>query len=96
MEAVTLTAPEVTPAITTTQYRVGVLLLDVDGAVISIHVRGTNGERKEFRYTGPPATDLMKFLNTANLSVKSLHKRILEKLSADGLLVGTVTGTPDA
>ena len=34
-------------------------------------------------------------LNTSNLSVKSLYKRTIEKLQADGFLpAGTVTGSP--
>jgi hypothetical protein len=55
METIVLAVPEVTPAISTTEYRVAKLLLDVEGAAITIHVRGTNGERKVFTYTGADA-----------------------------------------
>jgi hypothetical protein len=97
MEAVTLTTPEVTPATATTDYRVTYLLLEWErGGLIVIHLRGTHGERKEVRYTGPEAVAMMRTLNTANLTTKSLHKRILEKLVADGKIAGTITGTPDA
>jgi hypothetical protein len=95
MESLTLTTPEVVPAITTTDYRVIVLLLDWESAQIAIHLRGTNGERKEIRYEGAEATNLMVSLNKANLTVKSLQRRILEKLGADGLINGSVTGVPD-
>jgi hypothetical protein len=95
METLSLTTPEVIPAITTTDYKVALLLLDMDGAQISIHLRGTNGERKEFRYDGADATALMVSLNKANLTVKSLQRRILEKLTADGKMAGAVTGIPD-
>jgi len=95
METLTLTTPEVTPQITTTEYRVVYLLLEWEQGLIVIHLRGTNGERTEVRYTGPEAVTMIRTLNTANLSVKSLHKRILEKLVADGKIAGTVTGTPD-
>jgi hypothetical protein len=96
MESVTLTTPEVTPAVTTTDYRVVYLLLEWEQGLIVIHLRGTNRERKEVRYTGPEAVTMMLTLNTANLTVKSLHKRILEKLVADGKIAGAITGTPDA
>jgi len=46
-------------------------------------------------YHGNEATDLMKWMNTANFSTTSMHKRILQKLSSDGVIYGTVTGTPD-
>ena len=94
-ETIVLTAPEVVPAITTTDYRVIRLLLEFEHAEISIHLRGTNGERKEFRYEGTEATNLMVALNKANLTVKSLQRRILEKLIADGKLQGAVSGVPD-
>jgi hypothetical protein len=42
-------------------------------------------------YSGAEATQLMQTLNTANLTTKSLQKRVLEKLQADGKLPpGTV------
>jgi hypothetical protein len=35
-------------------------------------------------------------LNKVNLSTKSLHRRIIEQLQADGLLgTGTISGAPD-
>lgn len=94
-EIVQLTTPEITPQITTTDYRVFYLLLDWERASIVIHLRGTNGERKEARYDGAEATTLMVGLNKANLTIKSLHRRILERLIADGKLSGTVSGSPD-
>jgi hypothetical protein len=95
MEAVTLTTPEITPQITTTDYRVIGLLLEWERASIVMHLRGTNGERKECRYDGAEATTLMRALNVANLSIKSLHRRILERLIADGKIAGSVSGVPD-
>jgi hypothetical protein len=95
METITLSAPEITPQITTTDYRVVYLLLEWERAHVVIHLRGTNGERKECRYDGAEALSLMGTLNKANLSVKSLHRRILEKLIADGKVSGAVSGVPD-
>lgn len=94
-ETIILTTPEVTPQITTTDYRVVYLLLEWEQAFIVIHLRGTNGERKVARYEGSEATTLMQTLNKANLSIKSLHCRILEKLIADGKLSGSISGSPD-
>jgi hypothetical protein len=93
-ETLVLTTAEIVSR-TTTDYRVVGLLLAREQALILVHVRGTNGERKEFRYDGTVAINLMIALNKADLSVKSLERRILERLSADGKLVGAVTGSPD-
>lgn len=46
-------------------------------------------------YSGVEAETTLKGLNTANLSAKSLHKRVLEKLVLDGILTGTISGVPD-
>ena len=37
----------------------------------------------------------MKALNKADLSVKSLHRRVLERLIADSFLPGLVSGSPE-
>ena len=57
---------------------------------------GDNGEVKEISYNeNNGALALMITLNKVDLSAKSLHKRLLEKLIADGHLAGTVSGIPD-
>lgn len=49
-----------------------------------------------FEYNGSTASNLLKTLNTANLSIKSLQRRIIEKLQADGLIgPGLITGSPE-
>lgn len=95
METIALATAEVTPQKVTTDYRVIYLLLDWEQARIAVHVRGTNGERKEFLYEGVTATTMMTNLNKADLSVKSLHRRIMERLIADGHIQGAVIGVPD-
>lgn len=102
MEQLDLTNPVTTPPVTTANYRVQVLLLDwetiqsAEGkGLVRITVRDNNGVVSDYQYTGPEALDLMKWMNTANFTVNSMHKRILQKLSNDGFLPGTVTGTPD-
>lgn len=93
-EQLDLTTPEVVNKVTT-NYRVTFLLLDWQLLKIVIHTMSNLGEKKEFTYNGQAASDYMKTLNTGNFSVNSMHKRILQRLSADGLLVGTVSGTPE-
>lgn len=102
MEELVLTDPVVEPEKVTAKYHVIVLTLDMEATMlpnepglIAITLKDNLGGRTHYSYKGNEAIDLIKFLNTANLSVKSLHKRILEKLSNDGLLPGTVQGTPD-
>jgi hypothetical protein len=63
--------------------------------LVGIELKDNNNERFSHSYYGTEAVNMIKFLNTANLTTKSLHKRVLEKLSTDGVLPGTVTGTPD-
>ncbi len=56
---------------------------------------GTSSRELSFVYTGTVARDLMKALNKADLSVKSLHRRIIERLQADGKLgPGSIVGSP--
>jgi hypothetical protein len=54
-----------------------------------------SGVRQSFVYDGQEAMTIMQALNKANLSTKSLHRRIMEKLLADGHLEGTISGAPD-
>lgn len=91
METLTLTTP-----VQVTGYQVQKVVLDWANARIKVVVRDTNsGENIIAAYAGTTATNLMSFLNTANLSTTSLHARILNRLVTDGFLpAGTVTGTP--
>ena len=93
-EILTLTTPITQPSVTT--YDVLFISLDWQNARIVIRVKGSNGvELPEIVYEGTPAVSLMTTLNSANLSVKSLYKRTIEKLQADGRLpAGTISGTP--
>jgi hypothetical protein len=105
VEELSLSTPEIIPQVTTATYRLVALFLDWERTTIVIRLRGANGEVKSFTYGGnDPSTtqaektkalNLMKALNVANLSLKSLQRRVLEQLATDGLLVGSVTGTPD-
>lgn len=104
MELFTLAVPEVVPAVSNIAWRLVKLDLDWEAAEIVIGLKGSNGERRSFTYGGiygatdadrTKATALMVALNKANLSIKSLQRRVLEQLVADGLLAGAITGAPD-
>lgn len=93
-EQLDLTAPVVPPSIT--NYKVRYLELNWDAATIVVGLKGTNGESFRHAYSGTTATTLMNSLNTLNMSTTSLQKRILNRLVTDGVLAGTVSGSPDA
>lgn len=67
--------------------RVEIQLVANNGDVLHHIYRDEKGETV--------ASDLMRALNKADLSTNSLHKRILDRLVADGVLDGTVSGAPD-
>lgn len=104
MEEHQLTTP-ITVQTVTTKYHVVALTLDLEATAgpqtvpgaIRITLRDNTGAKSAHGYDGQIAQDFIRVLNTANLSTKSLHKRILEKLEADGKLPpGDVIGAPDA
>ncbi len=108
MEELVLTDPEVKPEEVKNTYKVMSLLMDHEYAVViapppapsetgllRIILKDNLGGTFMHQYVGKPATDFIKYINTANFTTKSLHKRILERLSADGVIPGTVTGTPE-
>jgi hypothetical protein len=64
-------------------------------ASIYIQVMGNNGEAISHSITGDAALTLLKALNKANLTTQSLERRVLQRLIDDGVLAGTLTGTPD-
>lgn len=98
--SLTTPIPGVTPP-TVTGYEVIRFLIERKPvARISIVLDDNTGNRILAEYSdangGTTAATLISALNTANLSVKSLQQRILERLAADGKIpAGTVTGTPD-
>ena len=103
METLVLTDPVTEPAKTTSHFRVVALRMHWDlvavphgkPGLIEIELEDNLGVRRVQRYTEDVAIDYMKWINTANFSNVSLHKRILQRLSAEGVLPGTVTGAPD-
>ena len=95
-ETTTLTTPVTRPS--QTACRVDRITLDITAKTIYIQVLGNNDEATSKVYdatTTPTGQTLLTSLNTANLTSNSLLKRVLNRLSTDGVCVGTVTGTPE-
>lgn len=92
-EQITLTTPAV--AAVSTDYQVVYLELDWEHARIVVKLLGPDGQRLAHNYLGATALTMMRQLNTANLSIKSLHRRVMERLIADGVVNGPITGAPD-
>jgi hypothetical protein len=99
-EKLSLTVP-VTPTLPTiADYTVWALYLGPGDGSVRVVVEDTNKVRTTHAYFDEPgnpiATTLIRALNTANNTQRSLQRRVLERLVADGKLpAGTVTGTPD-
>lgn len=92
-EQLDLTTPIAKPSVAA--YTIASLFLDWLGSRIVISIIGSDGTGFVAEYSGAAAVTLMTALNSANLSVKSLYRRILEKLVLDGKLpAGSVSGTP--
>ena len=94
METITLSSPEVVQ-ITNTGYKPVRITLDRKASMIIVLFEGSNVEQREWRMEGDIAVQRMKALNTANLSTKSLERRIMETAINDGVFSGTISGTPD-
>lgn len=92
-EILTLTTPESFPSITT--WRVVELTLDAKHGVIHAVLESNLNTTAVYREQDADTLDAIRALNTANLSIKSLQRRLLERIAARGVKVGTVSGTPD-
>lgn len=94
-EQIDLLAPDQVQAGTLT-YSIAQIVLDQEHGRIVIRLVGGDGERKEVVFgDADNARSMLRALNKVNLSTKSLHRRIMEKLLADGHLAGTISGVPD-
>lgn len=75
-------------------YEVQELYLNWAGKLVRVVLQDSSGARPVYEFTGDEALNLMRILNTANLTNNSLHKRILTYLTNQGLLAGAITGVP--
>lgn len=94
-EAVTLTTPIAQPSIATCH--VSRLSFDLDASVIAVALACNNGNGLTKTYdatTTPTGAALMTQVNRGNFTVNSMMKAVYARLNTDGVLVGTVSGTP--
>jgi hypothetical protein len=91
-EQLDLTVPVTPPQVA--NYRVNSKLFNTDRKLVQFGLVDNTGKRLFFEYVGPVAIQMINALNKANLTNNSLDKRILERLVADGKLIGTVSGSP--
>lgn len=95
-ERIDLQTPYVPDPRQATSFTIWRLDLNWRDAIVGIYLRDNqSGVVRTFSYSGQEATNMMVSLNKMNLSVKSLHRRVIEKLINDELLDGTIEGTPD-
>lgn len=93
-EQLVLTTPEQPPPATT--WKITSIEFYIEAQRITCSVMSDSGERRSRLETGLTAVNLMSTLNTANGTIKSLQRRVLEYLQSKGdLAPGAVTGTPD-
>ena len=92
-EQIILTAPETFPSIT--EWSVAELTIDAEFGVIVAKLKSNLGTYAVYREQDTDTMAAIRALNTANLSVKSLQRRVLERVHARGFKVGTLTGSPD-
>lgn len=96
MEQIDLTTPVTPPS--TTNYKVERMTLDIFANTILVQLKGNNGEVLSKLYdatTTPTGATLLHSLNVGNFSTgPSLLKTTYNRLIADGVLSGTVSGTP--
>jgi hypothetical protein len=94
-ERIDLTTPVAT---TDTQCVIdSLLLLPRQGRIIVRAVLPVSGATLEKVYdskTTPTGTTLLSQLNQGNFTTNSLEKAVYNRLSVDGVCVGTVAGTP--
>lgn len=109
-ERINLTVPDQVRA-GTTSYRISEFNMNWIQGHISIELLGENGEIKTVQYRDVDVVTeidgefvttvdrqgraLMVAMNTMDFSSVSLNRRIMNRLLADGHLVGAVSGVPD-
>jgi hypothetical protein len=93
-EQLDLTTPIVPPS--RTSCVMTLLTLDWTASAIVARVNFSDGFEQMVYYNGPVALTLMRQLNKANLTIKSLQRLAIERFVLDGKLpAGSVSGAPD-
>jgi hypothetical protein len=76
-------------------FSTGVRIVDVLRSYIEVRLIGQNNIVTICHYYAKEADDLIIALDKAPLNVKDLQSRVIERLLADGKLVGTISGAPE-
>lgn len=96
MEIIQLTTPEAIPTPPPiTGWSIAVIHLDIQASTILITFRTPAGDKRDWLIEGTPAYNRIRALMVANLSLKSLPRRIYELALTDGVFAGSITGAPD-
>lgn len=91
----TLTNPETSPS--NTVLHLVELVLDYENGVARGKIRFDTGVTRNYIERDADTKAGIRALNTANLSVKSLEQRVIERWVSKGILpAGVVGGSPDA
>jgi len=88
MEKLTLTTA-------VSEFEITVVSMSWPLAQVIIVYKNELGHAHSLVITGAAATTMMNDINTGDHTVTSVHKMCLQKLNDDGILVGTISGTPD-
>lgn len=83
---------QVTPP---TVYRIAMIRLDFDRLELQLELRSPTGADRTVVYQGEDAEFLIKTLNTSDLATRSLQQRLMDRITEDSVLVGTVVGLPE-
>jgi hypothetical protein len=97
-EQLVLDTPIVQPTIITDTFKINMIMMDINAAPAPDGVKASlmlllednNKVIHTHTYVGQEAADYINYINTGNFTVESLTRQILQKLSDDGKVVGTV------
>lgn len=95
-EKIALASPETKPS--NTSYSLDHISFDLRRRAITVQLLGDNGEAITKTYdhsTTPTGATLFTQVNTSDNRTVSMVKKVYARLIADGVLAGTVSGTPD-
>ena len=84
------------------EFRVSELVLNIEASTVTVRLAEASdgsfvpgGRQIVASYAGAEATTLMRALNTADLSTRSLQRRVVEKLTSDKKIPsGVISGVP--
>ena len=96
-EILTLTTPVHAAVAASTIVQVVEFNIDAEFWVLNVKVKTNTGKYETYPEQDPDTETAIRALNTANLTTKSLQKRIIERMQAKDPAKwgGVISGTPD-